>query len=111
MRRRYTHPLRRTSPGIDSEMDSMKMRLATVVTMQTLRSEVCWNHDRRRYHPASGRQPALDSRGVVALSVSLYLGLLNGELPFRGNLSEGSVLIGEFTHYTARLGPVFRRAK
>jgi hypothetical protein len=46
--------------------------------------------------PSSFRlAPALDSRGVVAPDVSLYWGLLEGELPFRGNLSEGSVLFVE----------------
>ena len=50
----------------------------------------------RRCHPASGCAPALDSRGVVALDVSLYLGLPGCELPFRENLSEGSVLFAEY---------------
>jgi putative Mn2+ efflux pump MntP len=35
-------------------------------------------------------------RGVVALYVSLYSGLLNRELPFRENLSEGSLLFVEY---------------
>jgi hypothetical protein len=40
--------------------------------------------------------PALDLRGVVAPYVSPYWGLLSFELPFRGNLSEGSVLFVEY---------------
>ena len=43
--------------------------------------------------PALRRRSIL--RGVVALSVSLYSGLLGCELPFGGNLSEGSVLVIE----------------
>jgi hypothetical protein len=35
-------------------------------------------------------------RGVVALYVSLYSGLLDVELPFRENLSEGSLLFVEY---------------
>ncbi|HEV3202654.1 MAG TPA: hypothetical protein VGZ73_32395 [Bryobacteraceae bacterium] len=73
----------------------MKIRCAAVVTMQIPRNEICWNHGLRRYHPASGSPPALDSRGVVAPYVSLYSGLLSFELPFRENLSEGSVLFVE----------------
>jgi hypothetical protein len=47
--------------------------------------------------PSSFRlSPALDSRGVVAADVSLYLGLLDTGLPFRENLSEGSVLFVEY---------------
>ena len=47
--------------------------------------------------PSSFRlAPALDLRSFVAPYVSLYLGLLNFELPFRGNLSEGSVLFAEY---------------
>jgi hypothetical protein len=76
-------------------MLSMKIRRDAVVTMQIPQNEICWNHDPRRCHPASGSPPALDSRGVVTLYVSLYLGLLSFELPFRENLSEGSVLFVE----------------
>jgi hypothetical protein len=64
--------------------------------MQIPQNGICWNHDLRRYHPASGSLPALNSRGVVALYVSLYFGLLSFELPFRENLSEGSVLVVEY---------------
>ena len=47
--------------------------------------------------PSSFRlAPALDSRSVVAPYVSLYLGLVGFELPFRENLSEGSVLFVEY---------------
>jgi hypothetical protein len=47
--------------------------------------------------PSSFRlAPALDWRSFVALYVSLYSGLLNCELPFRENLSEGSVLFTEY---------------
>jgi hypothetical protein len=68
--------------------------------MQTPQDGICWNHDLRRYHPASGSPPALDSRSVVAPYVSLYLGLLSFELPFRENLSEGSVLFVEYFLYS-----------
>jgi hypothetical protein len=64
--------------------------------MQIPQNEICWNHGLRRCHPASGSSPALDSRGFVAPYVSLYLGLLIFELPFRENLSEGSVLFVEY---------------
>src|SRR5450432_3186222 len=80
-----------------SEISSMKIRRATVVTIQTPQDGICWNHDPRRCHPASGFAPALDSRGVVAPYVSLYLGLPRSELPFRENLSEGSVLFVEYS--------------
>jgi hypothetical protein len=56
----------------------------------------CWNHVKRRYHPASGFPPALSLHSVVALYVSLYSGLLSFELPFPKNLSEGSVLFMEY---------------
>jgi hypothetical protein len=78
----------------------MKIRRAAEVTIQTPQDGICWNHDLRRYHPASGFPPALDSRSVVAPYVSLYLGLLSFELPFRENLSEGSVLFVEYFLYS-----------
>lgn len=47
--------------------------------------------------PSSFRlTPALHLRGVVAPNVSLYLGLPGFELPFRKNLSEGSILFNEY---------------
>jgi len=64
--------------------------------MQIPENEICWNHVKRRCHPASGSTPALDSRDVVAPDVSPYSGLLSFELPFRENLSEGSVLFVEY---------------
>jgi hypothetical protein len=63
--------------------------------MQIPQDGICWNHDLRRYHPASGSPPALNSGVVVAPYVSLYLGLLAFELPFGENLSEGSILFVE----------------
>src|SRR5271170_5871511 len=87
-------------------MDSIKTRrAAVVVTMQTPRFGICWNQPNNaawRCHPASGSAPALDSRGVVAPDVSFYLGLLTFELPFRRNLSEGSVLFNEYSFFVAQ---------
>jgi hypothetical protein len=54
--------------------------------------------------------PALDWRGVVALNVPLYLGLPSFELPFRENLSEGSVLFVEYFFYSI-LGRMTLRVK
>ena len=54
-------------------------------------------------------QPALDLRGVVAPYVSLYLGLPALELPFRGNLSEGSVLFAEYFFSTMTGGAPWDR--
>jgi hypothetical protein len=64
--------------------------------MQIPSKGIYWNHGKWRCHPASGFAPALNLRGVVALHVSRYLGLLVDELPFRENLSEGSVLFVEY---------------
>jgi len=44
--------------------------------------------------PAHCRRSIL--RNIVALYVSLYWSLLSLELPFQENLSEGSVLFGEY---------------
>ena len=46
--------------------------------------------------------PALNSGNVVARYVSLYLGLSGFELPFRENLSEGSVLFVEYFLYSIK---------
>src|ERR1700677_2870570 len=91
-------------------MSPIKTRcVAVAVTMQTPPDGICWNQPlirRRRCHPASGPAPALDLRCVVAPDVSFYLGLpeseLRLELPFRRNLSEGSVLFIEYSSFVAQ---------
>ena len=59
----------------------------------------------RRCHPASGFCRRLIRAVSSRFPVSLYLGLLNRERPFRGNLSEGSVLFVEF-HHSTTFGPL-----
>ena len=55
----------------------------------------------RRYHPASGKGPALNKRCFVALRFPL-LKPTGSRFLFQGNLSEGSVLVVEFSHFYHR---------
>ena len=72
-----------------------KVRRISAVNMQNLVRNLLEPRDVAL--PSSVRlAPALDSRGVVAPDVSPYSGLLSFELPFRENLSEGSVLFVEY---------------
>ena len=71
------------------------MRRTSVVSMQMPRIEICWNHDLRRCHPASGSRRR-SIRAVSSRPTFLSTRACSFELPFRGNLSEGSFLFVEY---------------